>query len=83
VLASYFDKDTSDSEFIEKKKAVLEQDDVNITSKEQMLYYEMFRKYYGKPSEVYTDKVGRQCPNCKSYMKTELGFCKVCGTYPI
>jgi hypothetical protein len=83
VLASYFDKDTSDSEFIKKKKAVLEQDDVNITSKEQMLYYEMFRKYYGKPSEVYTDKVGRQCPNCKSYMKTELGFCKVCGTYPI
>jgi asparagine synthase (glutamine-hydrolysing) len=83
VLASYFDKDTSDSEFIEKKKAVLEQDDVNITSKEQMLYYEMFRKYYGKPSEVYADKVGRQCPNCKSHVKTKLGFCKVCGTYPI
>ena len=51
-----------------------QEDDVNITSKEQMLYYEMYRRHFGKPSEVYGTKIGRQCPNCKSYVKTELGF---------
>ena len=48
-----------------------------------MLYYEFFRKHYGKPSDMYTDKAGKQCPNCKSHIKTQLGFCKICGTYPI
>ena len=40
-------------------------------------------QHFAKPSSVYSDKRGRQCPQCKSYVKTELGFCKVCGNYPI
>ena len=83
VLTDYFGKETSDEEFNTRKKEVLEQDDVIITTKEQLLYYEFFRKHLGKPSDIYKDKVGTHCPNCKSYVQTKLGFCKVCGTYPI
>jgi asparagine synthase (glutamine-hydrolysing) len=83
ILRTYFDKETTDKEFEEKKKQILEKDDVKISDKEQMLYYEFFRKRYGKPSEVYADKTGKQCPNCKSYVKTKISFCKICGAYPI
>ena len=83
ILRTYFDKETTNKEFEEKKKQILEKDDVKISDKEQMLYYEFFRKRYGKPSEVYADKTGKQCPNCKSYVKTKISFCKICGAYPI
>ena len=83
VLTDYFGKEMSDKDFSARIKEVLEQDDVVITTKEQLLYYEFFRKHIGKPSEIYNDKVGKKCPNCKSYVQTKLGFCKVCGTYPI
>jgi asparagine synthase (glutamine-hydrolysing) len=74
----------SDKEFEEKKKSILEKDDVKIQDKEQLLYYEHFRKLFGKPSDVYpklSDAI--QCPSCKSYVKTKIQFCKVCGAYPI
>jgi asparagine synthase (glutamine-hydrolysing) len=83
VLPDYFDKEISTEEFEEKKKLYLDQDDVILTSKEQVLYYEIFRKTFGTPSQVYNDKSGKQCPNCKGYVNTNIGFCKICGTYPI
>jgi len=83
VLPDYFDKKISVEDFEEKKKLYLEQDDVILTSKEQLVYYEIFRKLYGRPSEVYNDTTGKQCPNCKGYVKTNIRFCKICGTYPI
>lgn len=83
ALSAYFDKQISDKDFAERIKLILEKDDVVITTKEQLIFYDFFRKHFAKPSIVYKEKIGRHCPNCKSYVKTELGFCKVCGTYPI
>ena len=83
VLRTFFDDEISDAEFEEKKKKILAEDDVKIQDKEQLLYYEHFRKIFGKPSEVYPDNGGIQCPYCKSYVKTKIQFCKVCGAYPI
>jgi asparagine synthase (glutamine-hydrolysing) len=83
VLPDYFEKEMPTADFEEKKKLIHEEDDVTITSKEQLVYYEIFRKTFGKPSEVYKDTTGKQCPNCKGYVKTKIGFCKICGTYPI
>jgi asparagine synthase (glutamine-hydrolysing) len=83
VLPDYFDKEIATEDFEEKKKLYLDKDDVILTSKEQLVYYELFRKRFGKPSEVYNDTAGKQCPNCKGYVKTKIGFCKICGTYPI
>jgi asparagine synthase (glutamine-hydrolysing) len=83
VLRTFFDKEVTDREFAEKKKAILEKDNVKIQDKEQLLYYEFFRKRFGKPSEVYPDNGGIQCPYCKSYVKTRIQFCNVCGAHPI
>lgn len=83
VLRTHFNDLISDEEFDEKKKSILEKDSVRIQDKEQLLYYEHFRKLFGKPSDVYPDNGGIQCPMCKSYVKTKIQFCKVCGAYPI
>ena len=82
-LQSVFSKKISDEEFREKKQKYLERDDVCLIDKEQMFYYEIFRSQFGSPSEAYPEKEGRQCPKCKGYVKTKIGFCKICGNYPI
>ena len=83
VLPEYFEKQMPTADYEEKKKLIQEEDDVIITSKEQLVYYEIFRKRFGKPSEVYGEPVGRQCPLCKGYVDTKIGFCRICGNYPI
>jgi asparagine synthase (glutamine-hydrolysing) len=83
VFPEYFDKKIASEDFEEKKELYLDKDKVILTSKEQLVYYELFRKSFGIPSEVYTDTSGKQCPNCKGYVKTNIGFCRICGTYPI
>ena len=83
VLRTFFNKEITEKEFANKKKTIFEKDNVKIGDKEQLLYYEIFRKHFGKPSEVYPDNGGIQCPYCKSYVKTRIQFCNVCGAYPI
>lgn len=83
VLRTHFNDLISDTEFDEKKKSILEKDGVKIQDREQLLYYEHFRKIFGKPSDVYPNNGGIQCPMCSSYVKTKIQFCKVCGNYPI
>jgi len=83
VLRTYFDDMIQDPEFEEKKQKILAEDDVKIQDKEQLLYYEHFRRIFGKPKDVYPDNGGIQCPYCKSYIKTKIQFCKTCGAYPI
>jgi asparagine synthase (glutamine-hydrolysing) len=83
ILRTFFNDMSSDKEFEEKKKAILEKDDVIIQDKEQLLYYEYFRKKFGKPKDAYPNNGGIQCPKCKSHVKTKIQFCKVCGAYPI
>ena len=83
TLQEVFSKKISDEEFGEKKQNYFEGDDVRLLDKEQMFYYDIFRKQYGTPSEAYPEKEGRQCPKCKGYVKTKIGFCKICGNYPI
>jgi asparagine synthase (glutamine-hydrolysing) len=82
-LQDVFSKRISNEEFCEKKQIYLEKDEVELFDKEQMFYYELFRNIYGSPSEAYPEKEGRQCPKCKGYVKTKIGFCKICGSYPI
>ena len=83
VLRTFFNDIIENREFEEKKKKILAEDDVKIQDKEQLLYYEHFRKLVGTPSEIYPENGGIQCPYCKSYVKTTIQFCKVCGAYPI
>jgi len=83
VLPRYFDEKVTTEEFEDKQKLYINEDYVKLSTKEQLVYYEVFRKKFGKPSEVYNDKSGKQCPNCKGYVKLETKFCRICGSYPI
>lgn len=83
VLRTFFDEETPDVEFERITTQILKEDNVKIQDKEQLLYYKFFKESFGKPSEVYPDNGGIQCPYCKSYVKTKIQFCKICGAYPI
>ncbi len=84
ILRTFFNDTVTDADFEEKKKAILEKDEVKIQDKEQLLYYEHFRKKFGKPKDVFPKTEGAiQCPQCKSHLKTKIQFCKICGAYPI
>lgn len=83
VLPDYFNNEVADDYYAEKKGFYQDRDDVILTSKEQLIYYEIFRENFGKPSEVFNDPEGKKCPNCKGHVNTKIGFCRICGTYPI
>jgi asparagine synthase (glutamine-hydrolysing) len=82
ILRTHFNDMITDAEFADKKKQILEADDVEIQDKEQLLYYEHFRKVFGKPKDIFT-KGSVECPKCHSRMDTKIQFCKICGAYPI
>ena len=84
TLRTYFNDIITDKEFNEKKAAIKAEDDVEIQDKEQLIYYEVFRKKFGKTKDLFPKTEGAiQCPKCKSWQKTKIQFCKICGTYPI
>ncbi len=83
VLPKFFDGQVEDEYFEAKKQLYMEEDWVKLSTKEQLFYYEIFRKRHGKPSEVYSVKKGKQCPNCKAFLGRETTFCRICGAYPI
>jgi len=84
TLRTYFNDTFTDEEFNELTAKIKEQDDVEIQDKEQLLYYQTFRKIYGRPKEVFHQIPGAiQCPKCKSWQVTKIQFCKKCGAYPI
>lgn len=83
VLRTFFNDEITDSEFEKTKNQILQEDNVKIQDKEQMIYYKSFKEAFGKPSEVYPDNGGIECPFCKSHIKTKIQFCKICGAYPI
>ncbi len=85
AMNKVFESQYTDAEFAEKKKSILESDNVQIRDKEQLLYYESFRKIFGRPSEVFPNKDdgAKLCPQCKGYVKTRIQFCRICGAYPI
>jgi len=84
TLRTYFNDMITTKEFNEKKAAIKAEDNVEIQDQEQLLYYEVFRKKFGKTTDLFPKTEGAiQCPKCKSWQKTKISFCKVCGTYPI
>jgi asparagine synthase (glutamine-hydrolysing) len=85
ALNTILQEQYTNTEFTEKKKTILETDNVQIRDKEQLLYYEAFRKTFDKPSKTFPDpnNGAKTCPQCKGHVKTRIQFCKICGAYPI
>ncbi len=84
TLRTYFNDTFTPEEFKEKVAKIKEEDDVEIADQEQLLYYQHFRKVFGKPKDVFPQTPGAiQCPKCKGWQVTKIQFCKKCGAYPI
>ncbi len=81
ILPKYLAKKISDSEFLSKKKKIMERDNVVIRDKEQLIYYEAYREIWGVPSAK--DPDARTCPQCNSNVADNAVVCKTCGAYPI
>jgi asparagine synthase (glutamine-hydrolysing) len=81
ILPKFMAKKISDSEFLSKKKKILERDNVTIRDKEQLVYYEAYKKVVGVPYPEDLD--ARTCPQCNSNVSENATVCKTCGAYPI
>ena len=81
ILPKFMAKKITDSEFEAKKKKYLESDKVTIRDKEQLVYYEAYRKVVGVPHAI--DPDARTCPQCNSNVLENATVCKTCGVYPI
>ncbi len=83
ILPKYFEEIIENQEFEEKKISILDNDQVNISTKEQLFFYEIFKKKFGIPSELYNLNNGKKCPKCKGDILENTKFCRICGAYPI
>jgi len=89
-LIAFFDKFYSDEDYSKKLQNVKKDDDVTLYSKEQLYYYEIFRKHFDAPSKL--NQSSTQCPDCKSEFNPDLPafttrrygleFCRMCGRFP-
>ena len=80
-LTSFFDAMIPDSVFLEKSKHYSEKEKVNLSSKESLYYYEIYRKYFDMPFALGKSDVA--CPNCSYSITKNSHFCRMCGSYPI
>lgn len=77
-LSNLFDSVITDQIFLEKRKKILDADEVTIRTKESMYYYEIYRKWYQSAKK---QDVG-SCPYC-NYNVENSKFCRMCGAFPI
>jgi asparagine synthase (glutamine-hydrolysing) len=54
---------------------------VNISSKEQLHYYGIFRSYYCPPANE--ECFDSRCPKCCGCVSSHDTYCKICGSFPI
>jgi asparagine synthase (glutamine-hydrolysing) len=81
MLPNLFDQKISDQKFEGKQRKYLEKDKVTIRDKEQLFYYEIFRRVIGVPHPY--NPQGRTCPQCNSNVPKAASYCRTCGAYPI
>lgn len=80
-LTFFLDGLIADSTFADKSKYYAEEENVSLSSKESMYYYEIYRKYFDKPSDL--GKSSTRCPHCNYSISNNSHFCRMCGSYPI
>ena len=83
TLRTYFNDMITDKEFAEKKAAIKAADDVEIQDKEQLLYYEVFRKKFGKPKDVFPKiKAAFNVQNARATLKQRFSSAKFAELTP-
>lgn len=80
-LTHFFDSLIPDSVFLEKTKKYLKEEQVALSSKEALHYYEIYRRYCDYPSRLGLSK--NKCPCCNYSVEEGSHFCRMCGAFPI
>lgn len=80
-LTSFVGDMISDSVYAEKSKKYLGEEKVLLQSKEALLYYEIYRKYFDQPLSRHSSE--NKCPNCNFSVDSGSHFCRMCGSFPI
>jgi asparagine synthase (glutamine-hydrolysing) len=79
-LKNHFENDYDERTFVIKIRSALNER-VNISSKEQLHYYEIFRSYYCPPANE--ECLDSRCPKCCGCVSAHDTYCKICGSFPI
>jgi asparagine synthase (glutamine-hydrolysing) len=80
-LTGFLENLIPDSVYDAKFKQYLGNDKVNLSSKESLYYYEIYRKYFDAPCNLLKSEI--RCPSCNYAISVDSHFCRMCGTYPI
>jgi len=80
-LTSFLDYAMPNSVFIEKSRYYAEKENVILSSKESLYFYEVYRKYFDIPRDLGKSDVC--CPQCSYPLNQNPHFCRMCGSYPI
>ncbi len=81
TLPEYYGTKISNSEFDLKKEQFLDSDRVRIRDKEQLAYYEVYRKIFGTPAS--RGNGSKVCTGCSTHLSKEMDYCRTCGQFPI
>ena len=66
--------------FLQKKTKILEEDGVNIRTKESLHYYELYKENFKIPE---CTNGNNQCSDCNAEIVSDSKFCRMCGRFPI
>ena len=81
TLSTFYNSRISDLEFTKRKTRYKQEDRVNISTREQLHYYEIYRNLMGVP--YLNAENGRKCPECSGSVNDKTTYCRICGAYPI
>ncbi len=79
-LSTHFDNKYDDKTF-QVKTQMAQMEGVNISSKEQLHYYEIFRSYFCPPA--HEKCLDSRCPKCSGSVLSNATYCRICGFFPI
>jgi len=80
-LSEYYGIKIPDSEFNLKREQFSKSDRVRIRDKEQLVYYEIYRRIFGTPDG--RGSGSKVCPGCSTQLPEEMNYCRTCGEYPV
>jgi asparagine synthase (glutamine-hydrolysing) len=80
-LSEYYGTKISDSEFNLKREQLSKSDRVRIRDKEQLAYYEIYRRIFGTPDG--RGSGSKICTGCSTQLPEEMNYCRTCGEYPV
>ena len=79
-LTKMFDSVITDDIFEEKTKKIRNDDNVTISTKESLHYYEIYKENFKTP-EFHSGK--NSCSDCNTELSIDSKFCRMCGKFPL